>query len=353
MTLHNNQPQYTTEGDASQFHAEVTHDLLLNSKLISLSYTDPVNPSHSLAIQIAPELGSNLFSYQVGEYDLIYCDRELLKHHEATGNLVLWPFPNRVRDKQYSYRGKNYSLANVPRNPSDPMLVHGLVYDLAWQYEQPVVKQHEVHVTTFIDISPNNPYYESYPFESRFSLTYTLTNRGVSVRYTVQNKGQEPQPFGFALHPYFLLLSGKDETTVSIPAHTVMEADDTLLPTTRLLDVQTVMYAMFDLREPRPLGSLKLDHVYMDLIPEAHAVITYQKQQMQLLVSATEDFTHLVIYTPPNDDPYFCLENQTCSTDAINLEARGLSKMAHLLEVDPGQSKSGTISYAIVFQETL
>jgi aldose 1-epimerase len=353
LTLHDNQPSHPTTGDASQFQAEVTHDLLLNSTLISLSYTDPINPSHNLAIRIAPELGSNLFSYQVGEYDLIYCDRELLKQRQGTGNFVLWPFPNRVRDKRYSYRGKNYSLANVPRNPADPMLVHGLVYDLAWQHEQPVVKQNEAHVTTFIDISPDTAYYESYPFESRLSLTYTLTNQGASVTYTVQNKGHEPQPFGFALHPYFLLLSGKDDTTVSMPAKTVMEVDDTLLPTTRLLDVQTVMYAMFDLREPRPVGSLKLDHVYTDLTPETHAVINYQKQQMQLLVSTTKDFTHLVIYIPPNDEPFFCLENQTCSTDAINLAARGLSKMAHLLEVDPGQSKSGTISYTISFQEQI
>jgi aldose 1-epimerase len=148
-------------------------------------------------------------------------------------------------------------------------------------------------------------------------------------------------------------LSGKNDTTVSIPAETVMEADKTLLPTERLFDVNQIMYAMFDLREPRPIGMLRLDHVYTDLKPEESAIITYRKQQMHLSVSATTDFTHMVIYTPPNDDPFFCLENQTCSTDAINLHARGLYQMSHLLEVLPGESSSGTIHYTLSFDTTL
>ena len=180
MTIHDNQPSHPTTGDASQFQAEVTHDLLLDATLISLSYTDPVNPSHSLAIQIAPELGSNLFSYQVGEYDLIYCDRELLKQRQGTGNFVLWPFPNRVRDKRYSYQGREYSLTEVPRIPTDPMLVHGLVYDCAWLFEQPIVTQDKAQVTTYIDISEDFPYHAAYPFESRLSLTYTLTKQATA-----------------------------------------------------------------------------------------------------------------------------------------------------------------------------
>ena len=355
MTIHDNQAQDldTHEDLHGQFHAEVSQERNLGSTVITLSYIDPVDPNHNLAAKIAPELGSNLFSYRAGEYELIYCDRELLKQGDFTGSPVLWPFPNRVRDKKYSYGGHEYSLADVPRAPHDPMLIHGLVYDRAWQFQEPLVKADRAEVTTSIDISPASPYYAAYPFTSRLSLTYSLTNQGISVSYTVQNKGPHSLPFGFALHPYFVQLSGKNDTTVSIPAETVMEADKTLLPTERLFDVNQIMYAMFDLREPRPIGMLRLDHVYTDLKPEESAIITYRKQQMHLSVSATTDFTHMVIYTPPNDDPFFCLENQTCSTDAINLHARGLYQMSHLLEVLPGESSSGTIHYTLSFDTTL
>jgi aldose 1-epimerase len=153
-------------------------------------------------------------------------------------------------------------------------------------------------------------------------------------------------PFGFALHPYFSTLSGAADTLVSIPADYVMEADDELLPTGRVLDVRGIMYAMFDLRQPVPIANLKLDHVYTGLHKSESAVIAYRKQGMKLRISASEDFTHMVIYTPP-DAPFFCLENQTCSTDAVNLHHKGLRELAHLLELRPGESCTGFIEYKV------
>ncbi len=81
------------------------------------------------------------------------------------------------------------------------------------------------------------------------------------------------------------------------------------------------------------------------------AVIEYRKQAIKLRILASEEFTHLVIYTPPpeEDAPFFCLENQTCSTDAINLHKRGLQEMAHLLELHPGESSNGSLQYALEF----
>src|SRR5438128_10778501 len=68
---------------------------------------------------------------------------------------------------------------------------------------------------------------------------------------------------------------------------------------------------------------------------------------MRLRITASEAFTHMVIYTLPSeaDGPFFCLENQTCSTDAINLHSRGLGEMAHLIELRPGESSDGFIQY--------
>jgi aldose 1-epimerase len=353
LTIHDNQEHSVSTSEYDQFHADVTQDQGLKSSVITLAYKNPVDSTRHLSISVAPDLGSNFFSYQVGEYDLIYCDRELLKQKAFTGNFVLWPFPNRVRNKHYSYQGREYSLTEVPRIPTDPMLVHGLVYDCAWQFEQPIVTPDKAQVTTYIDISEDFPYYTAYPFESRLSLTYTLTKQAVTITYTVENKGEQTLPFGFALHPYFTLLSGKTDTKVSMPAETVMEADEVLLPTGRMLDVKTIMYTMFDLRKPRPLGELKLDHVYTDLVPDTNSEILYEKQHFQLSISATPDFTHMVIYTSPTDDPFFCLENQTCATDAINLQARGLDDIGHLLEVQPGEKRSGSITYTVSFDSNI
>jgi aldose 1-epimerase len=341
--------RYTAEGPSS-FAAEIGKDETLNASVISLLYEDQNNAAHNINVGIVPELGSNMFRFRVGEHDIIYCEQELLKQCNFTGNFVLWPLPNRVRDKRYTYKGKTYSLEAVKRPAGNEVLIHGLVFDRIWQYDEPVVGVDNVSVTTFIDFNAESPFYESYPFESRLSLTFTLTETGVATTYRVENKGKQTLPFGFALHPYFALLSGKENTYISVAANTVMEADTELLPTGRMLDVRSMMYAMYDLHQPVPVGTLRLDHIYTDLEERGKTIIDYRKQAMQVHISATDDFTHIIIYTPEGVQ-FCCLEHQTCSTDAINLNNQGeeLQKAAHLLEVQPGESKSGTIDYSLKF----
>ena len=230
------------------------------------------------------------------------------------------------------------------------MLVHGLVFDRPWQYTQPVIGPDAVSVTTYVDVNPDSPYYPDYPFESRLSLTFTLSGTELSVTYQVHNQSARTLPFGFALHPYFSTFADKHDVFLSIPAQAVMEEDDEMLPTGRIFDVNKVMYAMYDLREPVPVDYLKLDHVYTRLNKPALSIVDYKTLAMQLHISATDDFTHLVIFTPQQLHA-ICIEYQTCSTDAINLyhEGTALREEAHLLKVQPGATFSGALRYSIVF----
>jgi aldose 1-epimerase len=300
---------------------------------------------------VAPDLGSNLFRWRVGAHELIYCEQDLLKQMNFTGDFVLWPLPNRVRDKRYSYQGHEYSLADLQRPSGNWVLIHGLVFDCPWQFETPIVTADAASVQTYVEIDRQNPRYHMYPFESRLSLTYTLTRNGLSIQYEVANKGEHDLPYGFALHPYFARLA-QQETYVTLPANSVMEADKELLPTGRVLDLNGEMYAMFDLRQPIPVQNLKLDHVYTDLEPEAHALIDYRTLGMQLHITGSPEFTHAVIFTPPDSSAYFCLEHQTCSTDAVNFYQQGEErrKLAHLLEVHPGDVGRGMLQYMETFQ---
>lgn len=333
------------------YDAKVGMDDEIESTVVTLSYEDRDDPARNITVCIAPDLGSNMFRFRVGKYEIIHCEFDLLKRKAFTGNFVLWPLPNRMRDKTYRYHGQSYSLEGVKRPYEDAFLIHGLVLDQQWQYEMPIIGQDFVSVKTSIDITPQSPFYEGYPFDSRLSLTYVLRKNGISINYTVYNHGAKDLPFGFALHPYFSTLSGKDNTLVTVPANSVMEADVTLLPTGRILPLDGIMYKMFDLRQPVPIAHLKLDHVYTDVHAHGHAIIEYKEQAMRLSLSASNEFTHAVVFTPPPevDGPFFCLEHQTCSTDALNLHAQGLTEMAHLLEVHPGETSTGSIEYKLVF----
>ena len=146
-------------------------------------------------------------------HDLIYTDPELLTKRDFTGTFVLWPFPNRVRDKRYTYHGQRYSLENVHRPGGYPTLIHGLVFDRPWHYTQPVIGPDAVSVTTYVDVNPDSPYYSAYPFDSRLSLTYTLSGTELTMTYQVHNKSTRMLPFGFAMHPYSLPLQTNTSTS--------------------------------------------------------------------------------------------------------------------------------------------
>jgi len=334
------------ERASAAYAVNVRPDPRLGTSIVELSYTSPVDATRNLLACIAPELGSNLYCLRAGTEELIYCDWETLKGRGHTGIFVLWPFPNRVRAKQYSYRGQHYSLADVPR--AHGALIHGLVYDRSWSYEPPSTGAQGASLTTFVEIDRQSPSFSAFPFPCCLSLTYTLDETGLTVAYTVQNTGTQALPYGFALHPYFSLPAGAQRTLVRLQAEHVMEADAELLPTGRLLDVHASMYAMFDLSQPTPVGQLKLDHVYTDLSETREALIEHMDTGLRVRISATRDFTHAVIYTPAHS-PYFCLEHQTCSTDAINLHQRDLQQMAHLLELEPGERSAGVLRYDVEY----
>ena len=115
MTEEHNKISSPEEQSASSrlYTAEVGQDLELQTTTISLSCTDQSNSSRNTLVSIAPEFGSNMYCFRVGAYDLMYTDQVLLKKKEYTGNFVLWPFPNRVREKRYTYQGQMYSLQDI------------------------------------------------------------------------------------------------------------------------------------------------------------------------------------------------------------------------------------------------
>src|SRR5579885_932560 len=112
---------FTSSGPYS---ARAGFDHELGSAVVMLSYADQAHPAKSIMVEIAPDLGSNLFRFRVGTHDLIHCEPELLKRRGFTGNFILWPFPNRIRGKRYTYQGRAYSLEALER--PEEALIHGL-----------------------------------------------------------------------------------------------------------------------------------------------------------------------------------------------------------------------------------
>ena len=226
---------------------------------------------------------------------------------------MLYPTPNRVRNGVFRWEGKDHRQCRSGR----PVLEHGLVHTEAWEAGEPVAHGSGARPEAWLDFSEGGALCESFPFPHRLGLSFLLTARGITVTYSITNRDSRALPFGFGLHPYFMKLSGEEST-------------------------------FYDLRKPVPVGALDMDHVFTELRWGRHACIEYRGGGLEIDLEATRDFTHLVLYTP-RGEKYFCLENQTCSTDAHNLFDRGFAGESGLKIVKPGAVHSGSVTYAVRF----
>ncbi len=295
---------------------------------------------NNLEAWVAPSRGSNLCRLSVDGYAVIDFERSLLVKNDFTGTPVLYPTPNRVRNGVFRYQGKAYD--QVKRGMR--ILEHGLVHNEAWNYADPQVNRASVSLATWIDFDESGVMFRAFPFKHRLSLDYCLTSTGLQVTYTIENRDDQTIPFGFGLHPYFSKLSGDTGTCVVLPANYVMDSTSDLLPTGRLIEVGGTR---FDLREKVALGALDLDHVFTGVPEGKWAQIYYDSLHMQVRLVTTGDFSHMVLYSPRGEN-YFCLENQTCSTDAHNLADRNFQQESGLKFVPPGKKYTGSVSYSII-----
>jgi aldose 1-epimerase len=298
-------------------------------------------------VEIVPDAGNNIKSF-LHEGRSILLEAPSLHDLRGTkfGVPILYPSPNRVRDAHFTFRGKRYGFTpNKGKN-----FIHGLVHSLNWEVievremmdrQDPLGES--IELESGVDFIPGSPQYELFPHPHRLRVAIRVGDGTIRWTYTVDNQvGTTPIPFGFGLHPYFRYLGPRESTYLRLPATDWMEAIE-LLPTGRLVPVGETS---FDMRAARSLAGFFIDDVFTGMKPTENATIEHRSAGIAIDLLASGDFTHAVVFTPADKDA-FCVENQTCSTDAHNLSALELQEAAHLLVVEPGQSFTGWVEYQV------
>jgi aldose 1-epimerase len=328
-------PSLNTKMNSQLFSAAVERDPKTGWSIAVLRYTDAADVKRNLEARVAAEAGSNLYSFKIGGTELLVQPAEWGTTPSLRyGFPVLFPTPNRARDSKFTFDGQTYAFPANERTH----FIHGLVHKLPWKAGAAAADSKSASIETYLDWDVSQPDFKLFPIKHRLSLRFTLDAHGVKMAFTVENQDTKRLPFGFALHPWFQILGTRGETYLRVPAQNHMEAES-LLPTGKLVNLAGTPY---DLREPVSLESLKLDDVYWGLTPERIPGYELREKGLTVSLGGSPEFTHMVVYTPPGK-PFFCMENQTCSTDAHNLYAKGLEKEAHLLIVEKGKKISGWV----------
>jgi len=311
--------------------------------------------------EIWPALGFNCYHWQAPwknkVLDLLYADPQMFvgAKPSRSGIPVLFPFPNRIRDGRYSWKGKDYQLAL--NDSASKNAIHGWVCRHPWRVVEQGADDASAWLVGEFRASLEAPESRSlWPADYQLRLTYRLTERRLRLEATVSNPDSTPLPFGLAYHPYFQVpfVAGSQEADywVESSAREYWELRDNL-PTGKRKPVD----ASRDLTKGKHVTELSLDDVLSDMegAPPAQADALCWRGSVRLgpagvgvEVLTSPAFRELVVFTPANRQAV-CLEPYTCTSDAINLQQRGID--AGLLVLDPGAQWHGTVELAIVQDE--
>lgn len=282
-------------------------------------------------VYLAPDNGYNLVKYEAGGEDLIFTDPEILRNEGFSGIPILYPTPNRIKDAGFSFKGQ---CCQFEKN-GGPRYLHGLVYDEQWTAGEPEFTEYGVKSHAWVAFDENSILYRCFPWKHRLEVSWELRENGVRLEYEVHNLDSKELPFGFAIHPYFPVHAFGETAQIQIPAKLVYESTPDRFPTGKLLKTADTR---FSLNEIRKVTELSLDDVYTGVSKE-EAEILYGSHR--IVLAASEEFRNMVVYTPEGEE-FFCLENQTCMTDAHNFYDNGYENTG-LLIVSPYGAYRGWI----------
>lgn len=106
----------------------------------------------------------------------------------AKSSPVLFPIVGELKEKTYRYNGRSYQLSR-----------HGFAREKEF-----VVTRQEADTVTFI-LESSAETKRVYPFDFIFSITYTLEDETLQVRYGIRNRGEDEMLFSVGGHPAFNL----------------------------------------------------------------------------------------------------------------------------------------------------
>ncbi|TFD66785.1 aldose 1-epimerase family protein [Cryobacterium ruanii] len=194
---------------------------------------------------VVTEVAAGLRAYSMNGIDLIETFHESVQPPMAAG-IVLVPWPNRIRDGQWTQNGVTRQLALT--EPAKNNASHGLLRFTPYRE----VSRTSDAVTLAATVFPQS----GYPFHLETEVTYALTATGLDVTHRLRNVGGEPAPVAVGAHPFLKIGDvPTGDLMVRVDASTHIDVDDRLNPTgeTPVTDTR------FDLRDGVSVDDLNLD----------------------------------------------------------------------------------------------
>ena len=208
---------------------------------------------------------------------------------------VLFPIVGTLKNNEYRFDGKTYSLSR-----------HGFARDLPFSVKETIADS-----VTF-SLASTEETLRNYPFLFVFEIIYTLEKNSLTIGYRVYNKNKTTMLFSIGAHPAFALPGNFEDYAIGFgsdesPEYQLLE-NDLLSPKTAVLPTKNGQIGLhYSLFENDALIFKKLESKSLSIL----------KNENPLLKVHFSNFPHLGIWTK-KDAPFLCIEPWYGHSDAVD-----------------------------------
>lgn len=278
------------------------------------------------------EVGGGIRSYTCGGRDVLdgYPPAEMCTGARGT---PLIPWPNRLADGVYSYRGADYQVSLT--EPEAHNAIHGFLRWRNWTLRE--CAKDRVLLGTVLHPLPGFPFPLDCAIEYSVQAAETGTGQsGLTVVTTATNLGDARCPYATGHHPY--LTAGTefvDDCILTLDAATWLPTDDRGLPTGK----KPVTGSSYDFRTGRRIGGQHIDYAFTDLARTADGLAWVRLSAPSgpgVGMWLDEHYFFVEIYTGDTQPP--AKRRRGLGMEPMTCAPNGLRSGDGLLELDPGQS---------------
>lgn len=236
----------------------------------------------------------------------------------------LSPFVCRLNKGKYNFHGKEFQIEKFYLGEH---ALHALVYDAVFEIKETITDQESAAIVLHhhYDGSDNG-----FPWEFDLEVEYKLSEGNMlSVKTSVSHTNEFAIPYADGWHPYFSLDTSIDECYLKFDSNAMMEFDNGLIPTGKLLEDNRFNSKAY-------MDGVFLDNCFvLDQASQPKAVLSSEKLKITILPESS--YPYFQIYTP-DDRKSIALECISGAPDCFN------NKMG-LKMVEPNESISFVTHY--------
>ena len=244
---------------------------------------------------VCPRLGGNIIGLSYKDEAVL---RPLVNEDDLKINPYLWGAPilmpaNRTKAGKFNFEGREYTLPlNEPLHDNN---LHGSVLYQVFD----LVEADEAHaVLRLVDKEC-----ASYPFPFAMTVTYALSENGLTADYEVENIGEGNMPLTFCLHATFV-----EPEDFTCPIDLAEERDPHHIAVGRYIELNPTEKAIAD---SSPSRGISISGYYRASGKTAR-IGSYK-------YSVSENFDHWIFYNGAGKGGYLCVEPQAGRVNGLNM----------------------------------